>query len=176
MKNLAMIFAGIAILGAAHWASGQGPKPLTVRQATLTKAGDDFAQANRFKVEIDGMNAKSIDAVEGLISESDVTAPPTIPGGSQHPGNPLHNRITLSRPFDGDPTFYAWKQANSNGKTDRRSISVIFLNDAGQESMRISLSNCWPNKWTGPALNARSSGHCSEAIELSWETLQFKKS
>lgn len=53
-------------------------------------------------------------------------------------------------------------------------MSVIFHNDAGEESLRYNFYECWPCRWKGPALNARNSGHATERLEISWETMEFK--
>jgi len=57
---------------------------------------------------------------------------------------------------------------------ERKSISVIFHNDAGEEAGRMNLFNCWPGGYKGPALNAKSSAHATEKIEISFETMEWK--
>jgi phage tail-like protein len=61
-----------------------------------------------------------------------------------------------------------------DGKVERKSVSIILLNDAGEEAMRYNLFECWPTKYKGPDLNSRNSAHATEAIEIAYETFEMK--
>ena len=73
--------------------------------------------------------------------------------------------ITIVKDWSSTSELSRWFKAVLNGKVDRKSISIIFLNDAGEEA-RINLFHCWPSKWTGPALNTRTSARATESFEL----------
>ena len=55
------------------------------------------------------------------------------------------------------------------GETDRRSVSIIFHNDKGEEARRLNLFNCYATKWNGPSLNSKASGHATESLDLMFE-------
>ena len=62
----------------------------------------------------------------------------------------------------------------ADGKTDRRSISIIFHDDAGNETGRMNFYHCWPVKHTMPSSAEMKSGHAAETIELSYDWLEWK--
>jgi hypothetical protein len=119
---------------------------------------------NRFSVQINGKVVPGISAVD---IETDASV-------LSDPASPPINTVTISRDWSNTPEFFNWRKAVLDGKVDRRSISVIFQNDAGQETYRANFFQCWPCKWVGPSLNARSSAHAQEKLEISWETMELK--
>ena len=56
-----------------------------------------------------------------------------------------------------------------DGKTERRSGSIVLLNEAGAEKLRWNFSNAWPSKWTGPAFNSTGNSVAVETLELTHE-------
>jgi phage tail-like protein len=141
-----------------------------------TKTQGDFNLSNRFSFEIDGVIVAGVHTIDGLESESDVVEYKDGEDGVSHtrPGNHKPGKMTCAKDWSNTSEWYKWRKAVLDGKVDRRSISVIFHNDAGEEAGRMNFYNCWPSKWNGPALNARSSGHAGEKLEISWETMELK--
>jgi phage tail-like protein len=66
------------------------------------------------------------------------------------------------------------RDSGSGMPTGRKSISVIFHNDAGEEAGRYNFFEAWPCRWKAPSLNARNSGHATEAIEIVFERIEMK--
>ena len=141
-----------------------------------TKTQGDFNLANRFSFEIDGVIVAGVHTISGLESESDIVEYKDGEDGVSHtrPGNHKPGKMTCSKDWSNTSEWYKWRKAVLDGKVDRRSISVIFHNDAGEEAGRMNFYNCWPSKWNGPSLNAKSSGHAGEKLEISWETMELK--
>jgi phage tail-like protein len=81
--------------------------------------------------------------------------------------------VTLTRTWANNKEFFNWRRNVVDGKTDRRSVSIIFLSDAKTESGRINLFSCWPSKWTGPNFNAMSSDQAVETLVLQIEDMQY---
>jgi phage tail-like protein len=129
-----------------------------------------------FKVEIDGVEVAGIHSVDGLESESDFVDYKDGEDGIIHtrPGNHKPGKMTITKDWSNTSDWYKWRKSAFDGKVDRRSISVIFQNDAGEEAGRINLFDCWPIVWSGPQLNAKSSAHAQEKLEIIWETLELK--
>jgi phage tail-like protein len=141
-----------------------------------TKTQGDFNLANRFSMEIDGVMVAGVNTVEGFETESDVVEYKDGEDGVMHtrPGNAKPGKITITKDWSNTSEWYKWRKTVLDGKTDRKSISLIFHNDAGEEAGRINLYQCWCSKWVGPSLNAKNSGHATEKIEVSWETMELK--
>jgi len=153
--------------------------PVTFERAKLkgsTKTQGDFNLANRFSFEIDGVIVAGVHSIEGFETESEVIEYKDGEDGVMHcrPDNLKSNQITVTKDWSNTSEFYKWRKAVLDGKVERKSASVIFHNDAGEEAGRINLFECWPVAWQGPSLNARSSGHATEKLKIAWETCELK--
>jgi phage tail-like protein len=141
-----------------------------------TKTQGDFNLANRFSFEVDGVIVAGVHSVEGFETESEMIEYKDGEDGIMHsrPGNLKSNTITVTKDWSNTSEFYQWRKKVLDGKVERKSLSIIFHNDAGEEAGRINLFECWPVAWTGPSLNARASGHATEKLKIAWETCELK--
>ena len=142
-----------------------------------TKTQGDFNLSHKFTVEIDGVVIGGIHEIDGLETETDVVDYQDGEDRTLHtrPGNHKPGKITITKDFSPDDRmFFNWRKEVLDGKVDRKSISIIFQNDAGEESERVHLFGCHPTKWKGPSLNAKNSGHATEVIEIQCENIVFK--
>ena len=161
------------------------------QKAATSKTMGDFNLSNRFSVEIDGVSVAGVHTIEGLdalVKQARAEQAATVshkPGKMAdkdgedgttrtRPGNHKPGKLTLTKDWSNTMEWYNWRKAVLDGKTDRRSISVIFHDDAGAEVGRVDFYNCWPVKHTMPEMNAKSSGHASETIELAYEWYEWK--
>ena len=83
--------------------------------------------------------------------------------------------ITLRRGTTNNPELWEWWQANANGVSDRRDISIVMLDHTGEEKIRWNLSHCWPTTWTAPDFNATSDEVAVETLELVHEGVTVDK-
>ncbi len=123
---------------------------------------------SNFTVEIDGVVAAGFTDVGNIKPASEVIEYKDGDDATvrKRPGRTKYASITLTHTVSASDALRAWYDRVVNGATERKSISVIFHNDAGQETMRYNLFNAWPCKWSGPSLNAKNSGHATEKIEF----------
>jgi phage tail-like protein len=137
----------------------------------LTKNSGDFHLSHKFGLEIDGVTVGGVHKIDGIEFEAEVVEYNDGEDMMTHcrPGVLRPGKITVERDFSNTKEFYQWRSAVINGKTDRRSLSVIFQNDKGDEAKRINFFQCFPAKWVGPALNSKSSGHATEKLEIIFE-------
>ena len=133
--------------------------------------GDGFT-SNRFSFEIDGVIVAGVHTIDGIEQESDVVE--YRDGDPNRKPRPRPGKVRVTRDFDGTTDFANWFQTTLTGTLSRRSLSVIFHNDAGEETGRINFFNAYPVRWTGPSLDAAMSGHPTEALDLRWLTLEIK--
>jgi phage tail-like protein len=140
------------------------------------KSQGDFQLANRFNVEIDGVTVGGIISVEGIGTKNETVE-------YQHSEEKLTrfragrftmNPITLTREWAANKDLLTWRQSVVNGVTDRRSVSVICLSDAGEESMRFNFYNCIPLEWSGPDFNSKTSTHAVEKLKFLPEEMDIK--
>ena len=155
---------GVALgaVGSAATAAAATPQVRSnaLRASVVQKAG-------KFSVEINGV------AVPGITQVTEVTSSDVAGSAGTPPSTAGH--IQLARDWSNTPEWVVWRKAVIDGKVDRRSISVIFHNDAGEEAGRLSFTNCYPTGWTAPSLTARTSAHAVEKLDISFETFEFKK-
>lgn len=167
--------------------TGGGTSPKT----TTSKTQGDFNLSNRLSVEIDGVSVAGVHTIEGLDAlleqarGEQARAENHKPGNMEYkdgedgvnrtrPGNHKPGKLVLTKDWSNTMEWYQWRKAVLDGKTDRRSVSIIFHDDAGTEVGRMNFYNCWPVKHTLPSADAKASGHATETIELSYEWLEWK--
>jgi phage tail-like protein len=140
-----------------------------------TKTQGDFNLGHEFNVEIEGVTVGGFHKVDGIELEYEVTEYQDGEDIYPHyrPSLVKPGKLMLERDWSGTKEFLNWRQSVLDGKVERKSISLIFNNDAGEEAKRINFFNCWPAKWVAPMLNARTTGHASEKLEISFEMLQL---
>lgn len=175
--GVAFRFASFGVLAAVVNFSAVNAQDANSRETlkATTKTQGDFNLSHRISVAIDGTSVRGVNSIEGIETESEVVA---YKDGDDsvvrtRPGNHKPGRISITKDWSNTSEFFQWRKAVLDGKVDRKSVSVIFHNDAGEESGRILFNRCWPSKWSGPALNARNSGHASEKLDLVCESIEI---
>jgi phage tail-like protein len=144
----------------------------------------DFNGDGRVSIEVDGVLVARAAKIGGADLERVISAHNAAASGrtKTQPPSPKGGSITFTvtlTPDTQNSAFLQWisdavEAKAANGKVSRKSISVIAFNDAGAAAHRLIFSNVWPTKWTGPALNAKSSAHATETIEFVAESYEFK--
>lgn len=150
-------------------APGSGVHP---NLKTTTKTQGDFNLGNRFSFEIDGVVVAGVHKIEGLEHEHEIVE---YQDGDDltkrfRPGRIRPGKITITKDWSNTSEFYSWYIANQR-KT--RTCQIDYYTPMNR-LRHIVLYACWPLKWTGPALNARTSAHATEVVEVSYETFELK--
>ncbi|NJO40774.1 MAG: phage tail protein [Cyanobacteria bacterium CRU_2_1] len=127
-----------------------------------------------FLVEIDGITEAGFQECGGLDIMTD-------PVEYREGTDPNHVRkltglnkfspITLKRGITDSDMLWRWQQTVATGRTERRNISIVLLDEARQEKWRWNLRNAWPSKWTGPSFNATSNDVAVESLEICHEEM-----
>ena len=128
-----------------------------------------------FLVEIDGITQAGFQEVTGLdaatpsVDYREGTDPNDVRKLS---GLNTYSAISLKRGITDSDELWKWRQTVIDGKTERRNGSIVLLDEAGAEKIRWNFTNAWPSKWTGPSLNATSTGVAVEVLELTHEEVK----
>jgi phage tail-like protein len=165
MKQIAALLCAVALCGSAF---AQAP--------AAYKDGEDGVNrtrpGNTKWVEVNGV------FVAGMHSSTDFNAlREEAIRGQAHPENHKPGKMTtlvFTKDWSNTMEWYQWRKAVIDGKTDRRSVSIIFHDDSGVEVGRMNFYNCWPVKHTMPTADAKNSGHATETIELTYERFEWK--
>jgi phage tail-like protein len=146
-----------------------------VLKGTTKNSAGDFNQQSRFSVEIEGVTIGGIHRVDGLEHENEMVTYQDADDPHQRirAGRQKVGTLTLERDFSSNTEFLEWFKNVYEGNVQRKSISIVYLTDDGTESSRVNLHECWPKKWKLAGLNARSSGHVSESLEIMYEKVDF---
>ena len=137
---------------------------------------DPLAQYN-FLVEIDGVTRAGFTEVGGLTTEQDVIE---YREGSETatmrklPGLRKYGNIMLKRGFTADAELWDWRKTTIDGLTERRSGSIVLLDEARAEVLRWNFRDGWICKWEGPALNATSNEVAIESLEICVEDIELE--
>jgi len=127
-------------------------------------ARDDPYSAFNYLVEIGGCVVAGFSEAGGLDMDTDVR---------KGPGIKKFTRIVLKRGYTKDRAPWEWWRNVMDGKIERRSGSIVLLNEAGERAIEWSFREAWPLKWEGPELNAKTNEVAIETLEICAESLSF---
>jgi len=125
-----------------------------------------------FLVEIDGISQAGFQECSGLDASTDAVdyREGNYPNHvAKLTGLNKYSPISLKRGITDSDELWKWRQTVIDGKTVRKSGSVVLLDEAGAEKLRWNFTNAWPSKWTGPALNSTGNAVAVETLELTHE-------
>lgn len=137
---------------------------------------DPFGAFNFF-VEIDGVTKAAFTEVSGL--EVDVDVIEYREGGDplgvrKLPGLVKYGNIVLKRGLTADHSLWDWIKKVIDGAVQRTDMTITLLDDQRQPVLAWHIKRAWPRKWTGPALNAKSSEVAIESLEIAHEGLELQ--
>ena len=144
-------------------ASAQKPRP--TNHFRLTLAGKEAIGQFR---EVSGLDSES-EIVEQ--KEVDAQGHPTIIKVS---GNPKWSNIELKRGIDVNKSLWEWRyMVESKGPDAARTDCILELLDYdGSAIASYSITQAWPSKYTGAAMNAGSNEIAVEGVTLSHEGIK----
>jgi len=126
----------------------------------------------RFLVEIAGIQQAGFSECSGLGSQVEVVqyregnAPNQV---RKLPGKVIYPDIVLKWGITTSRELYDWHLAVINGNLQRKTGSIVLLDDQGNAAVRWNFEDAWPSKWEGPSLNARSNQVAIESLTLTCE-------
>lgn len=136
--------------------------------ADRLKPYQDPYRGHNFLIEIKGIIIGGFQECSGLESETDVI---TYRIGDDKdntvkklPGLKSFSNVTLKRGIVDDKSLWEWRKKVMDGKVDRRDVSIIVRNEAGEDKVRWNIREAWPSKWTGPSLKADGKEVAVEAL------------
>jgi len=141
-----------------------------------TGSRNDPYSAFNFKVEIDGVTVAGFAECSGLNNETDVIE---YRNGDEDirvrkiPGLKKFTNITFKRGFTDSKELWDWRKKVLDGKTERKSGTVVLLNEAREDALRWNFTEAWPVKLEGPSFNAKSSDMAIETLEIAVEDIQM---
>lgn len=123
----------------------------------------------RFGIELGHLLVASFSEVSGLIIETELEQ--YSEGGvndfvHQLPLRTKHVPILLKHGVTDSDELWEWYKDVIQGKIERRSCSIVLLDEEFNEFRRWTFGEAYPIKWIGPELNASVSEVAIEQFEL----------
>jgi phage tail-like protein len=147
------------------------------REGTDNRRGHDHIGQYNFKVEIDGVTEAAFKAVDGLDSETEIIE---YQDGDdmilrKRPGRTKYSNITCKRGYVTTTELWDWRKTVMDGGVERKSGSIVLMNDKSEEVMRYNFFEAWPAKWKGFSLDGKGADVAVEEIEFVveyWERVE----
>ncbi len=140
------------------------------------KRNDPFGRFN-FHLEIEGVTQAGFSEVSGLSNETEVIeyreGGDKVNTARKLPGLTKYGNLVLKRGVTADNSLWNWRKTVIEGAVERRSGSIILLDESRTEILRWNFFNGWPCKWEGPALKAKSNEVAIETLEIAHEGLEL---
>ncbi len=129
-----------------------------------------------FKVKVDGGMEASFQDVSGFDVETDVTeyrhGDNPVFSKIKMPGMRKYGDITLKKgTFTKDIKFFEWINKVKLNTIERKTVTIMLLNESGGSEIVWTLTNAFPKKVSGTDLNSGSSDAAIETLVLAHEGL-----
>ena len=133
----------------------------------MTSRQDPY-RAFRFRIELNALEQGGFQSVSGLTRETKID--PYREGGvnefeHQHAGQTSYPPLILKRGLT-DSRLWDWHQSVVAGRIERKTLSVVLLDETGTEVWRWICAGAYPSKWTGAELDALRGEVATEAVEF----------
>lgn len=137
-----------------------------------------YYRAFQFMVEIDGIDKARFQEAGGIDATIDMIEyreGGDMLGTRKFSGQTKHSNLSLKRGYTADDQLWSWFESFMSGQAsdaDRRHISIIQLDMAGQEVLRWNLFRAFPVKYTGASFNAKGNDLAIETLEIAYERIE----
>jgi len=123
----------------------------------------------RFRVEIDGIQQAGFSDVTGFDSTVDVIeyrdgSDPTH--ARKLSGLTKYGTISLKWGITDSMELYNWHKEVVGGNIERRNVSIIVIDEAGNDKARWDFVNVWPSKYDAPDFSAKGNDVGIESLDL----------
>jgi phage tail-like protein len=138
----------------------------------------NYVTANRFYIEIGSSIAASFSECSGL--DVQIEKETYFEGGVNDQQRIFLKQtkfgdVTLKRGITDDVTFWQWlKKFLGPGKKERRNVTILVFNQAGETMQAWTLVGAVPVSWKTPSLQASSSTVAIEELTLAYEGLKVE--
>ncbi|MBC2696999.1 MAG: phage tail protein [ANME-2 cluster archaeon] len=146
----------------------------------MTGERDDPYRNFRFRVEIDGIDAAGFADATIPDSTTDVT---DYREGTDQPfqrklsGLTKYGNITLKKGLTDSMELYNWKKLveDSGAITARKSISLILIDEEGNDKAQWDINEAWPTKYDSSDFSAKANEVVIETFEIVHEGVKRVK-
>lgn len=132
----------------------------------------------RFRVEVDGIQQAGFSEVSGFDASVNVieyregnetTTPRKLPGLTKY-GN-----ITMKWGVTDSMDMYNWLQECVQGTIQRKNVTIVAIDEEGQDVATWQVIEAWPTKYTAPNFNGTGNEVAIELMEIAHEGMTRSK-
>ncbi|RKH42421.1 phage tail protein [Corallococcus llansteffanensis] len=132
----------------------------------------------RFRVEIQGIQVAAFS--NATIPEESMDAidyrEGTDPYTRRLSGMPKVGTLSLKRGLSSSLELYEWwllvSELGAGAPGGRKNVSVVVVDDAGNDGARWDMAGVWPTKYQSGDLDAKGGDVLIESLELALETIK----
>lgn len=129
----------------------------------------------RFRVEVEGIQQAGFSEASGFDASVDVVEyregnMPITP--LKLPGLAKYGNISLKWGVTDSVDMYKWIEECIDGKVTRKTLTIIAIDEEGNDKATWQVSEAWPTKYTAPDFNATASEVSIEVLELAHEGMK----
>ena len=131
------------------------------RSARFLLEWDGLVQAGFSEVTVPDTSTDPIEYREG----NEITTVRKIPGLTKY------SNIVCKRGVTNNLELFNWYKDIVDGKinSSRKTVSVLLLDELGNEAVRWDFGNAWPSKYDPPDMNATGNTIAIETLEIAHE-------
>ncbi|MBD2846100.1 phage tail protein [Paenibacillus sp. IB182496] len=138
----------------------------------MTGERNDPYRNFRYRVEVEGIEQAGFNEVSGFDASldvieyregNDVTTPRKLPGLAKY------SNITLKWGATDSMDLYEWVQECINGTIERKTVTIIAIDEEGNDVATWQVIEAWPSKYSAPSFNGMGSEVAVEFLELAHE-------
>lgn len=134
----------------------------------------DHIGSYNFSVEIDGVNAGFFTAASGL--ESNIEVIEFQDGDDltlrKRPGRTSYANVRLTKGFINTDVLQNWWENTRDQGGERRAMSIILRDNAGNEVTRWNLFECFPKSWGTSDFDGNRDAVLTEFVEIVTERIE----
>jgi phage tail-like protein len=138
----------------------------------------DPYRAFNFRVEIEGLNMASFSEASGLTADGDSVDYREGTDARNHVrklmGLRKFSNITLKHGYIHSDELWKWYTNILNGVPDRRSGTIVLMDEAHKDVLRWNITDAWINKIEGPSLKASGNDVAIESMDLVHEGISME--
>ena len=93
------------------------------------------------------------------------------------PGLAQPGKLHVTRDWTNTPELLNWYKSTLQGSTKYTTVTVVRYETSALGRKKINettYQRCWPVKWKGPDLNAKSNSIAIESLELVYDRVEIK--
>lgn len=138
----------------------------------MTAERNDPYRNFRFRVEIEGLQQAGFSEVSGFDASFDVIQ---YREGNEAittrklPGLARYGNISLKWGATDSIELWEWIQDCVNGTVERKTVTIIAIDEEGQDVATWQVIESWPVRYTAPNFNGQGSEVAIELLELAHE-------